>query len=123
MYIIKTEKGKWVTVSFTYKHENEIVTQLGFGQPDGAKLIKTFAVDDIKIYEGKNVPIFAALLSAVSDGRAKVGTLSRNIVIARRLMVSEGWYIGGGGFVKSPLLCRLLFVLFLPTQEKNLSYC
>jgi hypothetical protein len=35
-------------------------------------------------------------------------------------MVSEGWYIGGGGFVKSPLLWRLLFVLFLPTQEKNI---
>ena len=36
------------------------------------------------------------------------------------LPVSEGWYIGGGGFVKSPLLWRLLFVLFLPTQEKNI---
>ena len=83
------------------------------------------AAEHLNLQSGhsKNVPIFAALLSAVSDGRAKVGTLSRNIVIARRLMVSEGWYIGGGGFVKSPLLWRLLFVLFLPTQEKNLSYC
>ena len=33
--------------------------------------------------------------------------------------VSEGWYIGGGVFVQSPLLCRLLFVLFLPKQEKG----
>jgi hypothetical protein len=39
------------------------------------------------------------------------------------LPLQEGWYIGGGGFVKSPLLWRLLFVLFLPTQEKNIFIC
>ena len=51
-------------------------------------------------------------------GRAQVGTLAHFVKILRALPVSEGWYIGGGVFVKSPLLCRLLLVLFLPKQEK-----
>ena len=54
-------------------------------------------------------------------GRAQVGTLAHFVKILRALPVSEGWYIGGGVFVKSPLLCRLLLVLFLPKQEKYIS--
>ena len=40
-------------------------------------------------------------------------------VLPSGLPVSEGRSLRGGVFVKSPLLNRLLFVLFLPKQEKN----
>ena len=37
-------------------------------------------------------------------GRAQVGTLAHLVRILQALPVSEGWYIGGGVFVKSHLL-------------------
>ncbi|MBE7054373.1 MAG: hypothetical protein E7391_08940 [Ruminococcaceae bacterium] len=46
------KKNEWQFITFTYTHEEEIVTQLGFGQPNSAKAIKTLVVDDVKIYEG-----------------------------------------------------------------------
>ena len=42
-------------------------------------------------------------------------------IFPRAWLGKEGWIKGGGGFVKSPLLCRLLFVLFLPIKKRTSS--
>ncbi|MBE7054372.1 MAG: hypothetical protein E7391_08935 [Ruminococcaceae bacterium] len=49
---VTTNKNEWTNVEFTYVHTDEIADQLGFGQRDGASLVKTLVIDDIEIYEG-----------------------------------------------------------------------
>jgi len=69
--------------------------------------------------QDKNVPIFALRGGYLSNGSAQVGTLARKIAMTGYRPVSEGSFLRGGVFVKSPLLNRLLWVLFLPKQEKD----
>jgi len=47
---VTTTQNVWKNVKFTYTHTNEIITQLGFGQPTGVDVVKTIVVDDVKIY-------------------------------------------------------------------------
>ena len=66
----------------------------------------------------KNVPIFAVLRGAeeIRQGASRhTCALSRN---SAGLPVSEGWFLGGGVFVKSPLLCRFLWLLSCSETRK-----
>ena len=55
----------------------------------------------------------------IQFGRPQVGTLASLVEILRAFPVSEGWYIGGGVFVKSPLLYRFLCHFLVRTQESE----
>ncbi|MBE7053620.1 MAG: hypothetical protein E7391_05020 [Ruminococcaceae bacterium] len=48
---VKAEKGKWVDLKLTYKHENTIITQIGFDQYQSARSDNIF-IDDVKIFLG-----------------------------------------------------------------------
>ena len=62
---------------------------------------------------------FAAAQNQIRQAANRnIRVLSRNSAAPQ---VSEGWYIGGGGFVKSHLLWRRLLILFLAKQGKYAS--
>ncbi len=44
-------KNEWTEITLVYKHENEIITQIGFDQ-GASKTVPVFYIDDVEIYEG-----------------------------------------------------------------------
>ncbi|MBE7053715.1 MAG: endo-1,4-beta-xylanase, partial [Ruminococcaceae bacterium] len=83
--VVKVEKNKWTETKLVYKHEDALLTEIGFDQID-SKTIPLFYLDDIKVYEGgsekelastnvkaEEVPVELENL-AVTDGHRPVPT-------------------------------------------------
>ena len=74
----------------------------------------------VETVQSESVPDFLTELRVLrADGR-KSEHFRLSLPFPRAKPGQEGWIKGGDGFLKSPLLCRLLFALFLPKQEKGI---